>query len=144
MTSIDNSISNSFVTDLRGSSQIYSNKKSVESVARFLRCASGKRQQRNIAGLLDCRGQAPLVRSADATEPARHDPPTFRHELGEQSDVFVIDCFNLFHAELANLLAPEIFSPARSTFSTAAWSAPTRWTTLAAIRPVATATAKRR
>src|SRR5271167_4179174 len=99
---------------------------------------AGKWQQRNIACLLDRQRQAPLVRSANPGQPSRHDPSAFRHKLRQQTDVLVVDGFNLLDAKLANLLAPEILAPTRAaTLAAAARSTRTRrGTALAAIGPV--------
>ena len=66
-----------------------------------------KRQQSNVARLLDRRGKTPLMRSAHAGQPARHDLTALRDELPEHAVVLVVDVLDLFHAELADLLAPE-------------------------------------
>src|SRR5579864_9235046 len=97
---------------------------------------SGKWQQGNIARLLDRQRQTPLVRRAHACQAPGHDPPAFRHELRQQTDVLVVDGLDLFDAELANLLAPEILPSTRAALATAARPARTRRTPLAAIRPV--------
>jgi hypothetical protein len=72
-----------------------------------LRCSSRKRQQRDVARLLDGRGQPVLVRRAYPSQPPGHDLAALRDELSEQSVVFVIDVGDLLSAELANFLAPE-------------------------------------
>jgi hypothetical protein len=115
-----NSLRNSFATDcadFRGSDQA----KKIREGPRnpwpdFLRGASGKRQQRNISRLLDGQGQTPLVRGANPGQPPWDDLPAFRHELGEQTNVLVIDGLNFLYAELANFLAAKIFA---STFAAA-------------------------
>src|SRR5271156_4597241 len=77
----------------------------------FLRCSSGKRQQCDVACLLDGRGQPVLMRRTHAGQPPGHDLAALRHELPEQTVIFVVDVGNLLGAELANLLAPEKLSP---------------------------------
>jgi hypothetical protein len=47
------------------------------------------------------------VRRAYAGQASRSDLAAFRHELRQQTHIFVIDRFDLLDAELANLLAPE-------------------------------------
>src|SRR5579864_1542498 len=74
--------------------------------------ARAERQQRNIARLLDGRGQPPLVRGAHAAQAAGHDLAAFGHKLREQTIVLVINGINLLHAELAHLLAAEVFASA--------------------------------
>src|SRR5581483_2387913 len=81
-----------------------------------------KRQQGDVAGLLDGRGQTALVRHAHAGQTPRHDLAALGHKLSEQAVVLVVDGFDLLDAELANFLAPEVFAtafaatrPARST-----------------------------
>src|SRR5579864_2521189 len=101
----------------------------------LLRRSSRKRQQGDVAGLLDGRGKTTLVRSANSRQPAWHDFATFGHELGQQPNVLVVDRLNLFDAKLADLLTPEILA---TTFAPA-WSSWTRSATIAAairaIRP---------
>src|SRR5579864_3523789 len=103
---------------------------------RFLCCSASEWQQSNIARLLDRQRQPSLVRSANAGQAPRHDPAAFRHELRQQTNVLVVDGLDLFDAELANLLAPEILPSTRAALATAARPARTRRTPLAAIRPV--------
>jgi hypothetical protein len=80
----------------------------------------GKRQQRNIASLLDGPRQTALMRRAHAGQASRGDLATLGHELRQQTHVFVIDRFNLLDAELANFFAPEIFA---ATFARSARTA---------------------
>src|SRR6266568_3691451 len=80
-----------------------------------------KRQQGNVARLLDRRRKTPLMRSAYARQPARHDLAALSDELPEHAVVLVVDVLDLFHAELADFLAPEKLA---SAF--ARWSAGTR------------------
>src|SRR5690348_8083617 len=91
-----------------------------------------ERQQRDVARALDGRGQLPLVRRAYTGQPAGHDLAAFSDKLREQAHVFVIDVINLFHAELANLLASEKFSPALTPSrpaGTTVWTVgASRWT----------------
>src|SRR5580692_9562265 len=101
-----------------------------------LRRASGEWQQRNIACLLDRQRQPSLMRRANAGQAPRHDSPALCHELRQQTNVLVVNGLDLFDAELANLLAPEIFAATRAALATAARPARTRRTPLAAIRPV--------
>src|SRR6185312_12712243 len=56
---------------------------------------------------------APLVRRADTGRTARHDLSALDgDELPEQAVVLVINRVNFFHAEFADLFAPEIFAAA--------------------------------
>jgi hypothetical protein len=80
----------------------------------------GKRQQSNIARPLNGRCKAALVRRADPGQPAWDNLASLCHKLPEQAHVFVIDVINFFHAEFADLFAPEKFA------STAAFAA--AWT----------------
>jgi hypothetical protein len=79
-----------------------------------------KWQQSNIARTLNGRCQATLMRSADSGQPAWDNLAPLCHKLPEQAHVFVIDVVNFFHAEFADLFAPEEFA------STAAFAA--AWT----------------
>ena len=72
-----------------------------------LASSARKRQQGDIARLLDGRAQTALVRRAHTGQPARHNLPALRDKLREQAHVFVVDRFDLFGAELAHLLAAE-------------------------------------
>src|SRR5580693_9030146 len=108
--------------------------------------APSERQQCDIARLLDRPRQTALVRRAYAGQTARSDLAAFRDELRQQTHILVIDCFDLFDAELANLFAPEELAPAlawTARTATRTWSAggtaafgsvatTTLWTTFAA------------
>jgi hypothetical protein len=52
------------------------------------------------------------MRGAYAREPTRHDLAALGDELPEHSEVLVVDTLDLFHAELADFLAPEKLAPA--------------------------------
>ena len=67
----------------------------------------GKRQQGDVAGLLDGAGQAALVGGADAGEPAGHDFAALGHKPLQQPDIAVGDGVDLLGTELADLLAAE-------------------------------------
>ena len=109
---------------------------------RFLGCAAGKRQQSNIACLLDRQRQASLMRCANASQTPRHNPSAFRHELRQQTNVLVVDSLDLFDAELANFLAPEILPPTpTSALATTARSTGTRRGT--ALTAIGAVTARR-
>src|SRR5580692_11517587 len=103
---------------------------------RLLCRASGEWQQRNIPRLLDRQRQPSLMRCANTGQAPGHDSPALCHELRQQTNVLVVDGLDFFDAEFANLLAPEILAATRAAFATAARSAVTRRTPLAAIRPV--------
>src|SRR5208282_719225 len=92
----------------------------------YLLRAARKRQQRDIARLLDGPRQTALVRCAHARQASRSYLPALRYELGQQTHIFVIDRFDLLDAELANLLAPEELAAAFT--GTAGTSAGTRTT----------------
>src|SRR5579864_48302 len=99
------------------------------SAEKKLNCPSGKRQQGDVARLLDGRAKAPLMRRANPGQPPRHDFAALGDKLGEQPHVLVIDRLDFFGAELAYFLATEIFAPARTAGAAfaSAW-ARTRWT----------------
>src|SRR3981081_1718121 len=82
-----------------------------------LAACTGKRQQSNIARLLDRRRKTPLMRSAYARQPARHDLTALGHELPQHAVILVIDVLDLFHAELADFLAPEKLASAFARWS---------------------------
>src|SRR5271169_468 len=104
----------------------------------YLLCPSRKRQQRDIARLLDRSRQAALVRRAHSGQASRSDLAAFRHELRQQPHVLVIDRFDLLDAELANFLAPEKLASAFAGTTRA--SARTRTARTAALGAIATAT----
>ena len=100
--------------------------------------APGERQQSYVARLLDRSRQTALVRRAHSGQTSRRDLAAFRHELCQQTHIFVIDRFDLLDAELAILLASEEFS---ATFAGATGaSARTRTAWPAALGAIATAT----
>jgi hypothetical protein len=102
----------------------------------LLRRPSRKRQQGNVASLLDGGGKTTLVRSANSRQPAWHDFAAFGHELGQQPNVLVVDSLNLFDAKLADLLTPEILATA---FAPSARSTRTRSAAIAtAVRAIGT------
>src|SRR5260370_31507712 len=71
-----------------------------------------KGQKGDVAGVLDGRGKAALVRRAHAGEPAGDDFSPLGDKLREQAHIFVVDGVNFFHAEFANFLAAgEITAP---------------------------------
>src|SRR5882762_5173934 len=76
-----------------------------------------KRQQSNVARLLDRRRKTPLMRSAYAGQPARHDLTALSDELPEHAVVLVVDVLDFFHAELADFLAPEKLASAFARWS---------------------------
>jgi hypothetical protein len=106
---------------------------------RFLRSSASEWQQGNITSLLDRQRQPSLMRCANPSQPPRDNSPALRHELRQQTNVLIVDRLDLFDAELANFLAPEILAPTgAATLATTARSTRTRRRTpLAAIRPVA-------
>jgi hypothetical protein len=92
----------------------------------------GKWQQSNVAGPLNGRSQAALVRRAYSGQPAWDNLAPFRHKLAQQSHVFVIDVVNLLNAEFADLLAPEKLATAIAAAGTTIrartiWSAAAVW-----------------
>src|SRR5882672_7635028 len=92
------------------------------SVEMKLRSSPGKRQQRDVACLLDGGRQPPLVGRAYSRQAAWHDLAAFRDELPQEPVVLVVDGLNFFHAELADFLAPKIlaasFAASRSAWAT--------------------------
>jgi len=89
--------------------------------------ASGERQQGYIARLLDGPRQTALMRRAHAGQASRSDLAAFRHELRQQTDIFVIDRFDLFDAKLAHFLAPEEFTATFAGATGASASTRTSW-----------------
>jgi hypothetical protein len=75
----------------------------------------GKRQQRDVARLLDGTGEAALVCSANAGEPPRHNLAALGHELLQQPHIAVRDGVDLVGAELAHFLAAKEFATAAGT-----------------------------
>src|ERR1700679_2712307 len=91
-----------------------------------------KRQQRDVAGLLDGAGQAALVRGANAGEPGGDNLAALGNEALQQTDVAVRHGVHLLGEELPDLFATEELTAsagtaagtsaagARSAFGTAA------------------------
>ena len=75
----------------------------------------GKRQQGDVAGLLDGAGQSALVLGANAGEPPRHDLAALGHKSLQQPDIAVRNRIDLLGAELAHLLAAEKLAAATGT-----------------------------
>src|SRR6185436_15245353 len=65
---------------------------------------AGVRQQRHLAGVLDRRGDVPLVLGAVAGHPTGTDLAAVGDELPQQTGVLVVDVGDLLLAENANLL----------------------------------------
>src|SRR6185312_15585237 len=83
---------------------------SIFPISRFLPCR--KRQQGDVAGALDGRGQLALMRRADAGQTPRHNLAALSNKLLQQTHVLVVDVVNCFDAEFANFLATKKFAPA--------------------------------
>jgi hypothetical protein len=82
-----------------------------------------KRQQSDVAGLLDGASQTALVRGANAGEAPRHNLAALGHKSLQQSDVAVRNCVNLLGTKLADLLAAEeLATAARSAGGSASRS----------------------
>jgi hypothetical protein len=81
----------------------------------------GEGQQGDVAGLLDCAGEAALVRGANAGQAPGHDLAALGHELLQETDVPVGDGVDLVGAELADLFAAEKLAAAAGTAG--AWTA---------------------
>src|SRR2546423_10445571 len=64
-----------------------------------------ERQERGDTGAFDGVLQLPLVQRARSGDAARKDLPALRDELLQHLHVFVVDVFELLHAELADALA---------------------------------------
>jgi hypothetical protein len=79
----------------------------------------GKWQQSNVARPLNGRSQPALVRRAYSGQPAWNNLAPFCHKLAQQANVFVIDVINFFHAEFADLFAPEKFASTAAALATA-------------------------
>src|SRR3984893_7242791 len=73
---------------------------------------SRKRQQCDIARLLDSPRQTALVRHTHAGQASRSDLAAFSHELRQEPHIFVVDRLDLLDAELAHLFAPEVLAAA--------------------------------
>jgi len=86
---------------------------------RFLSCSARKRQQCNVARLLDRQTQPALVRRAHSRQAARHNFAALGDELRQQANVFVIDRVYFLGAEFADFLATEKFPSAGSAFAPA-------------------------
>jgi hypothetical protein len=81
----------------------------------------GKRQQRDVPGLLDGAGQTALVLGANAGKTPGHNLAALRHKALQQTDIAIRNGVDLLSAELANLLAAEkLAAAARATGRTAA------------------------
>ena len=83
------------------------------ATSRLVPC--GKRQQGDVAGLLDGAGQAALVRGANAGEPPGHNLAALGHKPLQQANIAVRDGVDLLGAELADLLAAEELAAAART-----------------------------
>jgi len=70
-----------------------------------------ERQERNIAGALNGRGQFVLMGRARPCKPAREDLSAFRDELPDQLHVLVIDDVYFFVAKLTDFTAAEVLLP---------------------------------
>jgi hypothetical protein len=77
--------------------------------------ARRKRQQGDVAGLLDGAGQTALVRRANARQTARYNLAAFGHKALQQTDIPIGDGVDLLGAELANLLAAEELAASAGT-----------------------------
>jgi hypothetical protein len=89
----------------------------LRSERRFL-VASRKRQQSDIASLLDGTGEAALMRCADASETARHDFAAFSYEALQQAHVTVRNGVDFLGAELADLLPAEKLASTGTAWAT--------------------------
>src|SRR3984957_17782492 len=69
--------------------------------------ASSERQQGDVACLLDRSRQAALVRGTNPGQASRSDLAAFRHELRQQTHIFIVDRFDLLDAECTHFLATE-------------------------------------
>src|SRR4051812_13079949 len=67
-----------------------------------------KRQERDVARLLDGIAQPVLVRSADARNAPGHDFAALGDKAAQHPHIFVVDIVDLLDAEAATLLPPEI------------------------------------
>jgi len=91
----------------------------------------GEGQQGDVASLLDGAGQAPLMRGANAREPARHNLAALSHKALQQPHIAVRDRIDLLGTELANLLATEKLA---ASAGTAAGPSALTWSARAATR----------
>ena len=69
--------------------------------------AGCKRQQGDVARLLDGARQPPLMGGADAGEAPGHDLASLGDKLLQQAYIAIVDGVDLLDTELANLLAPK-------------------------------------
>ena len=86
----------------------------------------GKRQQGDVARLLDGAGQAALVRGANAGQPPGNNLAALGHKLLQQPHVAVRNRVDLLGAELADLLAAEELAASAGTAGAAARAARAR------------------
>jgi hypothetical protein len=93
--------------------------------------ASCKRQQGDVASLLDSAREAPLVRSADASQTTRHDLATLGHEALQQANVAVGNGVDFLGTELADLLAAEKLAATAGTAGRT-WTTSRTWAALEA------------
>jgi hypothetical protein len=75
------------------------------------------------------------MRRADASQAPRDDFAAFRHELREQTHVFVIDGLNLLRAKLADFLATEVLAPCAASALSPSAAGPGR-TSFSSIRTI--------
>jgi len=76
--------------------------------------AGRKRQQRDVACLLDGASKPALVRGANSGQAAGNNLPALGHKALQKAHVTVGDRVNLFRAEFADFSAPEKFPAARA------------------------------
>src|SRR5258708_9667327 len=76
---------------------------------------------------------------ANSRESPRNDLPALGDEPRQQAHVLVVDTFDLLGAELADLLAPEVFASAFARPARASARTRTARPTIAAFRPTITA-----
>src|ERR1017187_4482519 len=114
----------------------------------LLRRSSSKRQQSDVARLLDGRRQTVLVRGANAGQAPWHDLAALGDKLPEHAVILVVDVLEFLDAELANFLAPEKLAaataftgrparPASATTAAKPRTISTRPGTVAGTRPLA-------
>jgi hypothetical protein len=88
------------------------NEKPAQNVQLVLR---GKRQQSDVASLLDGAGEPALMRGAHSGQAPGHDLAALSNELLQQAHIAVGNRVDLLGAELADFFAPEELAAAAGT-----------------------------
>jgi hypothetical protein len=89
--------------------------------------AGCKRQQSDIARLLDSPGQPALMGGADAGEAPGHYLAPLGDKLLQQANIAIVDGVDLFDTELANLLAAKELASAAGAAAGTSARRPAAW-----------------